>query len=65
LLKAEKLSDQPDATLYDHLGDILMAVGEREKAHEAWRRALSVGPNEDIRKKLDTALKTFNGVFQA
>lgn len=50
LAEAEK---EQDATLFDHLGDILMALGEREKAHEAWRNALSVGPNEDIRKKLE------------
>lgn len=44
---------EPDVTLYDHLGDILMALGERDKALEAWRRALSLGPNEEIRKKLE------------
>ena len=42
-----------DATLYDHLGDILMACGEPEKARAAWRTALSLGANEDIRKKLE------------
>ena len=50
LAEAEK---ERDATLFDHLGDILMASGERVKAREAWQNALSLGPNEDIRKKLE------------
>ncbi len=44
-----------DATLHDHLGDIEMALGERAKANEAWRKALLLGPNEVIRKKLEAA----------
>ncbi len=45
--------NERDATIYDHLGDILLACGEAEKARAAWRNALSLGPNEDIRKKLE------------
>lgn len=56
LLQAVEIADaakEPDATLYDHLGDVHMALGEKEKARAAWRNALSLGPSEEIRKKLD------------
>jgi predicted negative regulator of RcsB-dependent stress response len=39
--------------IYDHLGDIHMALGEREAAVKAWRRGLEVaGPSrrEQARK---------------
>jgi tetratricopeptide (TPR) repeat protein len=52
IAEAEK---RPDATLYDHLGDIRLALGQPDRAREAWRKALSLGPNEDIRKKLEGA----------
>ena len=51
-LKAVELSDEPDATLFDHLGDIYAALKQTDKAQEAWRKSLAVEPNEDIRKKL-------------
>ncbi|HEX4644115.1 MAG TPA: tetratricopeptide repeat protein [Verrucomicrobiae bacterium] len=53
LLKAIELSEEPDATLYDHLGDIYAAMKEDEKAKEAWRKSLAVEPNEAIKKKLE------------
>lgn len=46
---------EPDAALYDHLGDIYQATGDTRKARDAWQKALDMGPNEDIRKKLETA----------
>jgi len=33
-IEISEADKEPDSTLYDHLGDILMALGEREKAHE-------------------------------
>ena len=56
MLQAVEISEaekEKDVTLYDHLGDIMMATGDKEKAREAWRNALSLGTNEDIRKKLE------------
>ncbi len=53
MLKAVKASEEPDATLYDHLGDIYAALNEPEKAREAWRKSLSVEANEQVQKKLD------------
>jgi protein O-mannosyl-transferase len=52
LLKATENSAQPDASLYDHLGDIYAALNQREKAAEAWRKSLSVEPSRQIQKKL-------------
>ena len=54
-VKAAELSEQPDATLYDHLGDIYAALKESEKAREAWRKSVSLEPNEEIRKKLEAS----------
>ena len=53
-LKAAELSEQPDATVYDHIGDIYAALKELDKAREAWRKSLSVEKNEEISKKLES-----------
>jgi tetratricopeptide (TPR) repeat protein len=52
-LKAAELSEQPDATLYDHLGDIYAALKQPEQAREAWRKSVALEPNEEVRKKLE------------
>jgi tetratricopeptide (TPR) repeat protein len=54
-LQAVQLSEEPDATLYDHLGDIYAALNEPEKAREAWTKSLAVEPNEQIRRKLENS----------
>ena len=56
LLKAIEYSEGPDATLYDHLGDVYRALEESENARAAWQKALTLEPNDDkaaLRKKLD------------
>ena len=53
LLKAIENSNQPDASIYDHLGDTYAALNQREKAAEAWRKSQSVEPSPQIQKKLD------------
>lgn len=55
LQKAIQLSDEPDPTLYDHLGDIYAALKDPAKAREAWKKSLGLEPNEQIRKKLEEA----------
>jgi len=52
ILKAVELSEQPDATLYDHLGDIYAGVHEVDKAREAWQKSLTVEPSDVVRKKV-------------
>jgi tetratricopeptide (TPR) repeat protein len=54
-LKAAQSSEQPDATVYDHLGDIYAALQQMDKAREAWRKSLSLEPNEEVRHKLGPA----------
>lgn len=53
-LKAVELSTEPDATVYDHLGDIYAALNQFDKAREAWTKSLSLEPNAEVRKKLGT-----------
>jgi tetratricopeptide (TPR) repeat protein len=51
-LRAIQNCSQPEALLYDHLGDIYAALDQRDKAAEAWRKSLSVEPNPGIEKQL-------------
>jgi len=50
--KAVELNDEPDATLFDHLGDVYSELRENDKAREAWNKALKIEPNKEIEKKL-------------
>jgi tetratricopeptide (TPR) repeat protein len=56
MLKAVALSEEPDQTLFDHLGDIYVALKNVEEAKSAYRRALAVKPDEKIQQKLDELL---------
>ena len=58
MLKAIEYTEEPDATIYDHLGDIYGAMHKMDKAREAWRKALSIEPNSEIQKKLDAGAAT-------
>lgn len=55
LLKAVAYTPEPDATVFEHLGDVYMALGQKEKACEAWGKALKIEPNDEISKKLKQA----------
>jgi Flp pilus assembly protein TadD len=50
--KAIEFSEEPDATLFDHLGDIYAALKQLDKAREAWRKSLEIEPNKEVEKKL-------------
>ena len=52
ILQAVENSKEEDATLYDHLGDIYSALNQKDKARDAWQKALAVEPSDAIRKKL-------------
>jgi tetratricopeptide (TPR) repeat protein len=52
-LKAVEFSEEPDATVYDHLGDIYDALKQTGKAREAWRKSLSLESSPLVRKKLE------------
>lgn len=55
LLRAVAKAEQPDATLYDHLGDIHAALQQMEKAREAWTKSLSIEKNDVVKSKLEGA----------
>ena len=54
-LQAVEFCEPPDATVFDHVGDIYAALKELDKAREAWRKSLALEPNEEVRKKLDSS----------
>jgi tetratricopeptide (TPR) repeat protein len=53
--KAVAASNEEDATIYDHLGDIYAALKQMDKAREAWSESLAVEKNDAVQKKLDAA----------
>ncbi len=55
MLNAIKHNKEPDATLFDHLGDIFAEMKQMEEAREAWKKALAVEPSPEIEKKLKGA----------
>ena len=56
-LKALKNSEEEDATLYDHVGDIYNALGEKDKARQAWSKSVSLEANDAVRKKIESSAK--------
>lgn len=51
--KALKSTEKPDALLYEHLGDIENALGNRSKARKNWKKSRNLGnTSEDLEKKL-------------
>ncbi len=54
LQKAVQQADEPDPTLYDHLGDIYAELKAFDKAREAWRKSVQLEPNDQVKKKLET-----------
>ena len=54
LLKAATATtEEPDATIYDHLGDAYAALKKMDKAREAWAKSLSLDATDAVKKKLD------------
>jgi|SRR6185503_20139104 tetratricopeptide (TPR) repeat protein len=51
--KAIEHAEEPDATLFDHLGDIFAALKKQEQARQAWQRAYSIEPSDQIQRKLN------------
>jgi tetratricopeptide (TPR) repeat protein len=46
-------TEQPDPTLFEHLGDIQLEMKQVDKAREAYSRSLAIKPDEKIKRKLD------------
>src|SRR6201999_460870 len=53
-LKAIQFSEEEDSTVYDHLGDIYGALGQKDKAREAWNKSFSLEASDSVRKKIDS-----------
>jgi tetratricopeptide (TPR) repeat protein len=53
LLQAIENSQEPDATLFEHLGDTYHDLKQHDKARDAWRKALSLEASDALRKKLE------------
>lgn len=51
--KAIAHSEEPDPTLYDHLGDIYLELKKVDLARDAYTKALAVKPDEKIKAKLE------------
>jgi tetratricopeptide (TPR) repeat protein len=52
LLAVEHMTE-PDAVIYDHLGDVHAARNEMAQARAAWARSLELEASEKVRAKLD------------
>ncbi|MFQ6017340.1 MAG: tetratricopeptide repeat protein [Kiloniellaceae bacterium] len=46
-----------DPVINDHLGDAYWRVGRRQEARFQWRRALSLGPEEDLMPKIEAKIE--------
>ena len=54
LLKAIAAApDEPDAVIYDHLGDAYAGMKDMDNARKAWAKSLSLDANDKVKKKLD------------
>ncbi len=57
-LKALEKAEEPDATLFDHLGDIYRRLERLDDARQAWQRAQEIEAKPEIQKKLDETAPT-------
>jgi len=54
LQQAVAQSESPDATIWDHLGDVYAALNEMDKAREAWAKSLAIESNPKTESKLES-----------
>ena len=53
ILKAIENAEEPDATLFEHLGDIYAALKKQDQARQAWQKAYAIEPSDEIQRKLN------------
>ena len=58
LLQAVQQSEEPDPTLWEHLGDIYASLKQFDKAREAWQKSITLEPNPEIEKKIKSSSST-------
>jgi tetratricopeptide (TPR) repeat protein len=49
---AKAMGEEPDATVLEHLGDVLEALNRHDEAAAAWRKAAAIESSPSLRKKL-------------
>jgi len=49
---AKAMGEEPDATVLEHLGDVLEALNRHDEAVAAWRKAAAIESSPSLRKKL-------------
>ena len=54
---ALQYQEGPDATLFDHLGDIHLAAGNPGEARKAWEQSVKLEPDAKVQKKLDALIE--------
>jgi len=54
VIRSVENTPEPDAVLFDHLGDIHAALEHYEQARQAWKKSLDIEANDAIQKKLRT-----------
>src|SRR5262245_3777742 len=59
LLEAVKQEDGEHVEIYDHIGDVYLALGEKDKAIEAWQKGIKCAPvsKRDEQRKRDVEKK--------
>lgn len=57
LMTDEERQSPSSATLYDHAGDIYAKCGNRQKAVEHWKQALTLTQDAEVAKKIKAKLK--------
>jgi tetratricopeptide (TPR) repeat protein len=55
LLKAVEHLEKPDATVYDHLGDVYESLDQRQRSVEFWLQSYELDPTDSVREKLKKA----------
>ena len=56
----QKDKEQEPGVIYEHYGDILLAMGEKEKALEMWQKAYDSGKKDkELKKKIEELKKSF------
>jgi tetratricopeptide (TPR) repeat protein len=55
LMDALEHLEEPDPTVYDHVGDVHAELGDLDQAVEAWQRSFDIEPADPVRDKLEQA----------
>src|ERR1017187_1950750 len=60
-LRAASVLNPDDATVEEHLGDLFEKKGDLALARTSWKRALTLKPEEDVKRRLDEKLQKTEG----